>query len=209
MKRRAESGLGSRKKVTETVTAKSNSPDVKAKFKSRDADEPKRKPTPDQDIPGIVVPTSLADYLEIMTIAAFQAGVSWAMIRNKWLNFQKAFAGFDPVVVSNFTQADIDRLMQDPGIMRSEKKIRGTIENARIILEMDKKHSGFQNYLRSFGDYEKLSADIQKRFKYVGEMSVYYFLFRVNEKVPPFDPWIATIEGDHPRMREMVEKAAR
>ncbi len=200
MKRKAESGLESRKKVTKAFDAKS---------KSTDADEPKRKPTPDQDIPGIIVPTRLADYLEIMTIAAFQAGVSWAMIRNKWPNFQKAFAGFDPIAVSKFDQADIDRLMQDPGIMRSEKKIRGTIENARIILEMDKQHGGFQNYLRSFGNYQKLSEDIQRRFKYVGEMSVYYFLFRVNEKVPPFDPWIVNIEGDHPRMREMVEKAAR
>jgi hypothetical protein len=36
-------------------------------------------------------------------------------------------------------------------------------------------------------------------------MSVYYFLFRVGEPVPEFEDWIKTIEGDHPRMREMVE----
>ncbi len=166
------------------------------------------KPSPDQEIPGKIVPTKLADYLEVMTIAAFQAGVSWAMIRNKWMNFRKAFADFDPNIVAQFDQDDIARLLQDPGIMRSEKKILGTIENARIILEMDAKHGGFQNYLRSFDNYPKLSSDIQKRFKYVGEMSVYYFLFRVSESVPPFDPWIITIEGDHPRMREMVEKTA-
>lgn len=226
MKRKAGNGSESQRKVTKTVVAKSNSAAagaaksgpvrVSAKSKSNaanlkapDSGEVKRKPTPDNEIPGIIVPTKLADYLEVMTIAAFQAGVSWAMIRNKWPNFLKAFAGFDPVAVSKFEQADVDRLMLDPGIMRSEKKIRGTIENARIILEMERKHGSFQNYLRSFADYQSLSADIQKRFKYVGEMSVYYFLFRVNEKVPPFDPWIVTIEGDHPRMREMVEKAAR
>ncbi len=229
MKRKAESGSESQRKATKTVVAKSKSPEVrkaqskpsdvgraksksdvsKVKANSPNSGEPARKPTPDEDIPRVIVPTSLADYLEVMTIAGFQAGVSWAMIRNKWPAFQKAFAGFDPIVVSKFGETDINRLMQDPGIMRSEKKIRGTIENARIILEMEKQHGGFQNYLRSFADYQKLSADIQKRFKYVGEMSVYYFLFRVNEKVPPFDPWIATIEGDHPRMREMVEKAGR
>jgi 3-methyladenine DNA glycosylase Tag len=153
------------------------------------------------------VPAKLADYLEIMTIAAFQAGISWAMIQNKWEHFRNAFSNFDPVGVSKFTQKDIDRLMQDPGIMRSEKKIRGTIGNACVMLELATKHNGFQNYLRSFDSYENLSDDIQKRFKYVGELSVYYFLFRVNEKVPPFDPWITTIEGDHPRMREMVEKS--
>lgn len=166
------------------------------------------KPTPAEDIPEKISPKKLADYLEIMTIAAFQAGVSWAMVRNKWPNFRKAFANFDPTAVSKFRQPDIDRMMQDTGILRSEKKIRGTIENARIMLEMEAQHGSFQNYLRSFRDYDELSADIQKRFKYVGEMSVYYFLFRVNEKVPPFEPWILTIEGDHPRMREMVEKAA-
>lgn len=158
-------------------------------------------------IPEQIVPTKLADYLEVMTMAGFQAGISWAIIHNKWLNFRRAFADFDPAVVAKFGQSDVDRLMQDTGIMRSEKKIRGTIENARIMLEMDANHNGFQNYLRSFKTYDELSSDIQKRFKYVGEMSVYYFLFRVSESVPPFDPWILTIEGDHPRMREMVEKA--
>ncbi len=165
------------------------------------------KPTPEEDIPRKIVPSKLADYLEIMTIAAFQAGVSWAMVRNKWPNFRKAFADFDPKTVAQFRDADIKRLMEDPGILRSEKKIRGTVENARIVLEMQDKHGSFQNYLRSFDSYESLSRDIQKRFKYVGEMSVYYFLFRVGEDVPPFDPWILTIEGEHPRMREMVERA--
>lgn len=186
MKRKAESGSESQRKGTESL---------------------KKEPQA-RNVPGIIVPTKLADYLEVMTIAAFQAGVSWAMIQNKWPNFRKAFADFDPTIVAQFDDSDVNRLMQDTGIMRSEKKIRGTIDNARVILEMDAEHNGFQNYLRSFPDYEKLSADIQKRFKYVGEMSVYYFLFRVNEKVPPFDPWILTIEGEHPRMREMVEKAA-
>ncbi|HEY9678362.1 MAG TPA: DNA-3-methyladenine glycosylase I [Drouetiella sp.] len=160
----------------------------------------------EREIPGKITATKLADYLEIMTIAAFQAGVSWAMIQNKWKNFQAAFAKFDPETVANFGQKDIDRLMQDAGIMRTEKKIRGTIDNARAMLEMEKQHGSFQNYLRSFKSYEALSADIQKRFKYIGEMSVYYFLFRVGENVPPFEPWIVTIPGDHPRMREMVEK---
>jgi 3-methyladenine DNA glycosylase Tag len=186
MKRKTESGSESRKKATEVKQV---------------------KPTPDQDIPSKIVPTKLGDYLEIMTIATFQAGVSWAMVRNKWPNFRKAFANFDPKVVSKFGQADIDRMMQDTGILRSEKKIRGTVENARIMLEMEAQHGSFQNYLRSFSSYDELSGDIQKRFKYVGEMSVYYFLFRVGEEVPPFEPWILTIEGDHPRMREMVEKA--
>lgn len=194
MKRKPESGSGKNAKGTNPGTPKSRSATV--------------KPTPAQDIPGKIVPSKLADYLEIITIAVFQAGTSWAMVRNKWSNFRKAFAEFDPTAVSRFDQTDIDRLMQDTGILRSEKKIRGTIDNASALLALDSKYGSFQSYLRSFDDYDQLSADLQKRFKYLGEMSVYYFLFRVSEKVPPFEPWILTIEGDHPRMREMVEKAA-
>lgn len=200
MKRKPESGSGKTAKVTE-ADGKRN-PEVGGVRAAV-------KPTPDQDIPGKIVPTRLADYLDIMTMAVFQAGVSWAMVRNKWPGFRKAFSEFDPTVVSKFDQKDIDRLMDDTSILRSEKKIRGTVENARVIVELDSKHNGFQNYLRSFASYGQLSADMQKRFKYLGEMSVYYFLFRVSEEVPPFDPWISTIEGEHPRMREMVEKAAQ
>jgi 3-methyladenine DNA glycosylase Tag len=194
MKRKPESGSGKNAKGTDPSTPKSRSATV--------------KPTPAQDVPGKIVPSKLADYLEIITIAVFQAGTSWAMVRNKWPNFRKAFAEFDPIAVSKFDQTDIDRLMQDTGILRSEKKIRGTIDNASALLALDSKYGSFQSYLRSFDGYDQLSADLQKRFKYLGEMSVYYFLFRVSEKVPPFEPWILTIEGDHPRMREMVEKAA-
>jgi len=194
MKRKPESGSGKNAKGTNTGTPKSLSATV--------------KPTQAQDIPGKIVPSKLADYLEIITIAVFQAGTSWAMVRNKWPNFRKAFAEFDPTAVSKFDQTDIDRLMQDTGILRSEKKIRGTIDNASALLALDSKYGSFQSYLRSFDGYDQLSVDLQKRFKYLGEMSVYYFLFRVSEQVPPFEPWILTIEGDHPRMREMVEKAA-
>lgn len=54
---------------------------------------------------------------------------------------------------------------------------------------------------------ETLSRDMQKRFKYLGELSVYYLLFRVKEPVPDFDRWITTIDGQHPRMKEMVDLA--
>jgi Methyladenine glycosylase len=226
MRKKEISGSGKSKKVIEPLAKSVKGKPLKEKpVKEKPANEKpakqksvkgnsatkvkptKEKSTKERLIPGKIAPGKLADYLEIMTIAAFQAGVSWAMIQNKWNNFRTAFANFDPVVVAKFKQSDIDRLMQDPGIMRSEKKIRGTIENARTMLEMQAEHGNFQNYLRSFSSYGELSADIQKRFKHIGAMSVYYFLFRVGENVPPFDPWILTIEGEHPRMREMVEKA--
>jgi 3-methyladenine DNA glycosylase Tag len=155
-------------------------------------------------IPRQIENAQLSDFLEVMTKAVFQAGMRWALIDSKWENFREAFANFDVAKVASFTEADIDRLSEDPGIIRSRKKIEGTVKNAQTILALDKDYRGFRNYLHSKKSYEELSADMKKRFKFFGELNVYYFLFRVQEPVPPFEEWVQTIEGDHPRMREMV-----
>ena len=155
-------------------------------------------------IPEQIDAQTLGDYLEIMTKAIFQAGVSWAMVDNKWPAFRKAFCNFDAEKVAAFTATDIERLSQDASILRSPKKIAATVENARALIAADKEFGGFKNYLRSKG-FQELNKDIHKRFKYMGELNVYYFLFRVKESVPDFEKWIVTIDGEHPRMREMVE----
>lgn len=158
-------------------------------------------------IPQRINPTSLDDYLEIITRAVFQAGVRWSQIEKHWSDYQSAFAGFDVHKVAAFTSGDVERLMEHEGIMHSKKKIEGTIKNAQMLIELDTTHRGIRNYLRSKGSYEELSKDIKKRFSFVGELSVYYFLFRVGEQVPDFEQWSKSIEGDHPRMREMVQAA--
>ncbi len=158
-------------------------------------------------IPKRINPTSLNDYLEIITRAVFQAGVRWSQIEKHWSEYQSGFAGFDVRKVAAFTAEDVDRLMEHPGIMHSRKKVEGTIRNAQTLIELDTTHKGTRNYLRSKGSYEELSKDIKKRFSFVGELSVYYFLFRVGEQVPDFEQWSKTIDGDHPRMREMVQAA--
>lgn len=157
-------------------------------------------------IPEQIDAESLGDYLEVMTKAIFQAGVSWAMVDKKWPAFRKAFCNFDVHKVADFSGADIERLSQDASILRSPKKIAATVENARTLIVLDKEYGGIKEYLHS-RSYEDLNKDIQKRFKYMGELNVYYFLFRVKESVPNFDEWIVTIKGEHPRMREMVELA--
>ncbi len=151
---------------------------------------------------------SLDDYLAVITRAVFQAGLRWALIDAKWPAFQNAFANFDTKKVSSFTEADIRRLASDETIIRSEKKIRGTVQNAQMLLALDREFGGFKIYLTSFESYDALSLDIGKRFAFLGEMSIYYVLFWVREPVPPFDEWIETIPGNHPRMREMIELAA-
>jgi 3-methyladenine DNA glycosylase Tag len=160
-------------------------------------------------IPEQIDATKLDDYLEVMTRAVFQAGVSWAMIENKWKNFQLAFDNFDAHKVAKYTDSDVERLANDAGIFRSRAKIVGTIANAKMLVQLEREFKGFKYYLRSKKSYKELSADLKKRFKYMGDMNAYYFLFRVKEDVPDFQKWILTIEGDHPRMHEMVEAAQK
>jgi 3-methyladenine DNA glycosylase Tag len=158
-------------------------------------------------IPEPIEPASLADYLAVMSRAVFQAGLSWKLIESRWDDYLRLFERFDPARVAEFDANDIERIMEDGGVVRTYKKIVATIENARTLLELDRAPGGFQGHLRSFDSYAALAADLRKRFKFLGELSAYYFLFRVGEAVPRFESWETAIPGDHPRMREMVALA--
>jgi 3-methyladenine DNA glycosylase Tag len=147
---------------------------------------------------------TLAEYLAVMSRAVFQAGVSWAQIDGQWDSLRTAFDGFEPRKVARYREADIEKIMATPGILHSERKVKATIANAIAILELDKEYCGFRKYLRSHRSYAELTADLKRRFSYVGPISAYYFLYRVGETVPPFKRWIKTVEGDHPRIEEMV-----
>jgi DNA-3-methyladenine glycosylase I len=86
---------------------------------------------------------------EKLILDGFQAGLSWITILKKRDNFIKAFHGFDPVRIAKYTEKDVERLMNDAGIVRNQSKIRGTIINAKLYLEMMKNDS-FSTYLWSF-----------------------------------------------------------
>lgn len=144
-----------------------------------------------------------------MSRAVFQAGLSWTAIDRQWDNLCAAFDSFEPRVVARYGDDDAKRILAHPGILHSERKIRATIRNAQTMLSLDREHRGFRNYLRSHRGYDALSADLKQQFSYVGDISVYYFLFRVGESVPPFERWIKTVEGKHPRIREMVKAVRR
>jgi 3-methyladenine DNA glycosylase Tag len=158
-------------------------------------------------IPEVVEPQGLSDYLAIASRAIFQAGLSWKMIEAKWDAYLRAFEGFDPVRVAAFGEGDVERILAEGGVVRTRKKIEGTIANARTLLELDRLPGGFKGYLRSFPSYLDLSRDLRSRFAFLGELSAYYFLFRVGEPVPRFEVWEKTVQGDHPRMREMIALA--
>jgi DNA-3-methyladenine glycosylase I len=74
---------------------------------------------------------------ERMSLEAFQSGLSWLTILRKRENFRRAFAGFDIGKVARFTDADVQRLMADAGIVRNRAKIDATIANARAVADLD------------------------------------------------------------------------
>jgi 3-methyladenine DNA glycosylase Tag len=158
-------------------------------------------------IPEVIEPASLADYLELMTRAVFQAGVRWKQIAEPWEAYREAFASFDPQRVAAFDALDVERVLATPGILRTPKKVHATITNAGALIQTDGDFDGFANYLASFDSYEALTKDFKNRFKFMGDMNVWYFLFRASRPVPRFEAWVTTIPGEHPRMREMVEQA--
>lgn len=130
---------------------------------------------------------------ELLMLEGFQAGLAWIIVLRKRDAFRKTFKGFDPAKVAHFTEKDITRLLDDPGIIRSRAKIEATIQAARIYLEMQKADEDFAAFLwdivggkpiRNEGPVPaqtplavEMSKQLKKRgFKFVGPVIVYAFM---------------------------------
>ena len=87
---------------------------------------------------------------EFLVLESAQAGLSWITVLRKRENYRKAFANFNPEKVGRMTEKDVERLMQDAGIVRNKSKIKAAISNARLFLEIQKECGSFCNYLRAF-----------------------------------------------------------
>ena len=142
--------------------------------------------------PTQIEPTGLADYLDVMTRAAFQSGMSWRVVEAKWGGFRDAFAGFDPAVVAAYTDDDVERLVTDAGIIRNRRKIEATISNAQAMLALDGRPGGFVGWLRSQGDFDATVAALPGEFRFLGDLGAYYFLYVVGENVPTHEEWTKT-----------------
>ena len=96
---------------------------------------------------------------EMLTLEGAQAGLSWSTILNKREGYRRAFAGFEPKKVARFTPAKVERLLQDPGIVRNRLKVESTVNNAKRVLEMQREHGSLDAYLWSFvGGEPKVNA---------------------------------------------------
>ncbi len=89
---------------------------------------------------------------EFLILEGAQAGLSWLTILKKRANYRKAFAGFDAEKVARFSPRDVERLMQDAGIVRNRLKIESTIRNARGVLKIREDHGSLDAFLWRYVD---------------------------------------------------------
>lgn len=87
---------------------------------------------------------------EFLVLDAFQAGLSWKTILHRREGFRKAFDNFDAAKIAAYTEDDYNRLLNDSGIIRNRAKIRGTIKNAKVFLEVQKEFGSFNTYIWQF-----------------------------------------------------------
>ncbi len=134
---------------------------------------------------------------EAMVLDSFQAGLNWLMMLKKRENFRNAFANYDVKKIAAFGDEDVDRLLQDVGIIRNRQKITAAINNAQRYLEVQKEFGSFDKYIWQFTDHktidnawttedqipansplsDEMCKALQKRgFKFVGTTICYAFM---------------------------------
>jgi DNA-3-methyladenine glycosylase I len=133
---------------------------------------------------------------EFVVLEGAQAGLSWITVLRKRETYRKAFADFDVQRVAAFDGSDIERLLQDPGIVRNRLKVASTISNARHFIELQNEYGSFSDYIWSFVDgtpvinhwdslgqipvstelSDKISKEMKKRgFKFFGTTICYAY----------------------------------
>jgi DNA-3-methyladenine glycosylase I len=134
---------------------------------------------------------------EFITLEGAQAGLSWETILKKRDAYREAFADFDPVKVARFTPARVEKLLQNPGIVRNRLKVESTVTNAKAFLAVQREFGSFDRYLWDFipgapiinrrrtmkdvpartPESDALSKDLSKRgFRFVGSTICYAFM---------------------------------
>lgn len=134
---------------------------------------------------------------EMLILEGAQAGLSWITILRKRPRYREVFAGFDPARVARFTPARVERLLQDPGIVRNRLKVESAVTNARAFLALQREQGSAADWLWSFVDgtpvvnrfrrmdqvpahtelSDRISRELRRRgFRFVGSTIVYAWL---------------------------------
>lgn len=133
-------------------------------------------------------------HFEFLILEGAQAGLSWATILKKREGYRKEFAGFDPAKVARFSQRRLEKILQDPGIVRNRLKVYAAVNNAKQFLCIQKEFGSFDKYIWQFvggkpivnqlktlkdarattKESDALSKDLLRRgFKFVGSTVMY------------------------------------
>lgn len=98
---------------------------------------------------GVPVQDDLRQF-EFLILESAQAGLSWATILKRREGYRKAFAGFDPARVARFRRPRIERLLENPGIIRNRAKVEAAVNNAKRFLEVQREFGSFSAYIWGF-----------------------------------------------------------
>jgi len=133
-------------------------------------------------------------HFEFLVLEAAQAGLSWSIVLNKREGYRRAFSQFDPKKVARYSQARIDKLTADPGIVRNRMKIAAAVKNAQAFLAVQEEFGSFDVYSWRFvggrprqnrwgslrqvpsttAESDAFSRDLKRRgFSFVGSTIIY------------------------------------
>jgi DNA-3-methyladenine glycosylase I len=134
---------------------------------------------------------------ELLILEGAQAGLSWSTVLAKRENYRAALDGFDPIMISRYTEAKLAQLLENTGIVRNRLKVRGLVTNANAFMAVQKDHGSFASYLWNWVDgkplknrptrtsplpaqtelSDRISKDLKKRgFTFVGGTICYAYL---------------------------------
>ena len=134
---------------------------------------------------------------EFLILEGAQAGLSWITILRKRERYREVFDNFEPDKVACYRPAKIEKLLEDPGIVRNRLKVESAVSNAKAFLEVQKEFGSFGHYLWGFVDHkpiinhfrsmkevptttplaEKVSKDLKKRgFRFAGPTIIYAYM---------------------------------
>jgi DNA-3-methyladenine glycosylase I len=118
----------------------------------------------------------------------FQTGLNWAVVEKKWPTIKPAFCNFNIDRIAGFTDADLQRLLNDKGIIRNRYKLHAIVENARQFQQIRRQYGCFQAYLDSFdksSNYAEAVKALSDRFERIGSTTAALFLYSVGENIKP------------------------
>ena len=131
-------------------------------------------------------PPATTPILRICAGLFFKQGLNWQVVDKKWFTIKEAFLDFKIQEVACFTDADVENLLRNTGIIRNRGKIKAIIRNAQTFLAIEKQYGSFQKYLDSMDksdNYAGVVKALVNNFKWLGPPSASTYLYTVGENI--------------------------